>query len=326
MRIDMLATGENVRSKGGTLPWAASLTVHFAALFALLLIPATTAPPLTTPEHNTVVIPLIYRPPTPIRPVPKEFARTPLLVPRSIPQPRPVRAVEVREMPAMISEHPRPATIVAPTPVTEAVAPEVPLAQPKLKVVDLPSRPEPVKTGVFGGPGQTPNGHTPAPRLEVQTGGFGGPAGNAPPSNAAASGSGVQTGGFGDATSSGLSSGNRRPALVADAGFGSGTLQAAPPRRAETSAPAETPVEVLWKPKPVYTDEARAKKLEGDVTLEVVFRASGSVQVVRVVHGLGHGLDESARTAAEQIRFRPGKKDGVPVDRTGLVLITFEMS
>jgi TonB family protein len=58
----------------------------------------------------------------------------------------------------------------------------------------------------------------------------------------------------------------------------------------------------------------------------VVFRATGDVHVIRVVRGLGSGLDESARTAAEQIRFRPGKKDGVAVDRTGVVTITFELS
>ena len=33
--------------------------------------------------------------------------------------------------------------------------------------------------------------------------------------------------------------------------------------------------------------------------------ASGQVVVQGVVHGLGHGLDEEARRAAQQIRFRP---------------------
>jgi TonB family protein len=113
--------------------------------------------------------------------------------------------------------------------------------------------------------------------------------------------------------------------VVAAAGFGSTAVQNAPAHRVEAGA-AETPVEVIWKPKPLYTEEARAKKLEGNVTLEVVFRATGEVQVIRVVRGLGSGLDESARSAAEQIRFHPGKKDGVPVDRTGLVQITFELS
>ncbi len=196
----------------------------------------------------------------------------------------------------------------------------------QLKTTDLPPRPPaPVKTGVFGDPGQAPNGHVPAARLEVQTGGFGGP--GATPAPGRGNSAQVHTGGFGDAGAGGPgSSGNGRSGVVADAGFGNANVQGAPVHRVENAAPAETPVEVLWKPKPVYTSEARAKKLEGNVTLEVVFRASGDVHVIRVVRGLGSGLDESARAAAEQIRFRPGKKDGVAVDRTGVVTITFELS
>ena len=74
-----------------------------------------------------------------------------------------------------------------------------------------------------------------------------------------------------------------------------------PPRRTakvkQTAAVSNTkPVEILFKPKPVYTDEARCKKIEGDVLLQVVFTASGEVKVERVVQGLGYGLDESAET------------------------------
>jgi TonB family protein len=67
-------------------------------------------------------------------------------------------------------------------------------------------------------------------------------------------------------------------------------------------------------------------KLEGEVSLEVVFAADGSVQVVRVVRGLGHGLDESAQRAASQIRFRPSTRDGVPVDTRATIHITFELT
>ncbi len=112
---------------------------------------------------------------------------------------------------------------------------------------------------------------------------------------------------------------------MADAGFGNAAAQGSA-RRSVQTAPAETPVEVLWKPKPVYTEEARAKRIQGNVTLEVVFRASGEIHVNRVVRGLGSGLDESARAAAEQIRFRPSRKDGVAVDYTGMVQIVFELS
>ena len=196
----------------------------------------------------------------------------------------------------------------------------------------LPPRPPasaaPVKTGMFGSPVDTVNGHIPSSRLEVRTGGFGGTDGNRGQASPSGNGTGVHTGGFGDSTGSGAgrsSSGAGR--AVADAAFGSAAQQVPPARRAEAPpAPAETAVEVMWKPKPLYTAEARAKNLEGNVTLEVVFLATGNIQVVRVVRGLGCGLDESARNAAEQIRFHPGKRGGVPVDRTGLVQITFELS
>ena len=56
----------------------------------------------------------------------------------------------------------------------------------------------------------------------------------------------------------------------------------------------EQPVEILFKPTPAYTDEARALKLEGDVILEVEFSASQGILVLRVVRGLGHGLNEAA--------------------------------
>src|SRR2546429_2735180 len=52
---------------------------------------------------------------------------------------------------------------------------------------------------------------------------------------------------------------------------------------------------------PAYTEEARRLRIEGEVVLEVVFGASGKLHVVRVVRGLGHGLDENAVRAAEQI-------------------------
>ena len=52
------------------------------------------------------------------------------------------------------------------------------------------------------------------------------------------------------------------------------------------------PAEVISKPTPAYTAEARNLRIEGEVVLEVVFEASGKLRVLRVVQGLGHGLDE----------------------------------
>jgi TonB family protein len=50
------------------------------------------------------------------------------------------------------------------------------------------------------------------------------------------------------------------------------------------------------------------------------------VRVVQVVQGLGHGLDEAAVHAAEQIRFKPATRDGQPSDSTAKLHIVFQLT
>ena len=57
-----------------------------------------------------------------------------------------------------------------------------------------------------------------------------------------------------------------------------------------------------------------------------VAEASGRVRVLRVVRGLGHGLDESAVRAAQQISFRPALRDGQPADSTAVLHIIFQLA
>jgi TonB family protein len=95
---------------------------------------------------------------------------------------------------------------------------------------------------------------------------------------------------------------------------------------ARVATPQTSPVEVLSKPTPEYTAEARQQKVEGEVVLEVEFGASGTIQVIRVVRGLGHGLDESAIAAARQIRFKPATRDGLAVSSTGRLHILFQLA
>jgi TonB family protein len=82
----------------------------------------------------------------------------------------------------------------------------------------------------------------------------------------------------------------------------------------------------VFKPSPEYTDEARNARIEGTVTLELEFTAAGDVRVLRVVRGLGHGLDEAAERAALRIRFKPAQSDGRNVDSRATVHITFRLS
>jgi len=62
-----------------------------------------------------------------------------------------------------------------------------------------------------------------------------------------------------------------------------------------------------------YTPTARSAGIEGTVVLDLVVNADGTTSDIRVVQGLGHGLDEAARDALRSCRFTPGEKAGVAV-------------
>jgi TonB family protein len=85
-------------------------------------------------------------------------------------------------------------------------------------------------------------------------------------------------------------------------------------------------VEILSKPRPAYTEEARRMRIEGEVLLDILFAAAGQVRVLETVRGLGHGLDESAIAAAETIRFRPAERAGIATESTAIVHIVFQIA
>lgn len=240
----------------------------------------------------------------------------------------------------------------------EAKAPEIDKAFVAANIdtvrPDQPKRPkEEVKVGTMSSGNATP-ATVHAPVEKVQTGGFGDPAGlpgkgnpnahlivNASGMNTLPNGPGYGNGtggdkgirgtvastGFGSGTANPPPSGGKKGGSVQSGGFGDASAAAeAPKKKAADAGPADTPVTILDKPKPEYTAEGRTMRLEGDVTLEVVFLANGHVQVNRVVSGLGHGLDESAQKAAQQMKFKPALREGQPVDYPARVRIEFRLA
>ncbi len=293
--------------------------------------------PLATPP---TAVPLPPKPPQvrakvqPPPPVPVE----PPHIAKLVAPPRPVA--------------PKPRPVEAATPEVKPVFQAAHLDSPKSE----PARPrEEVKTGVLLSTGSAAPATVNRPIHEVQTGGFGDPdglPGNGDPSkraNIAHRGSWDLPGGPGYGNGTGGANGVR--GTVASAGFGNGVAIAgnggrgghgtvhpsgfgdatatpeAPRHVAAAATPALQPVEILAKPDPVYTEEARRLRLEGEVLLEVVFPASdGEVRVIRIIRGLSHGLDEAAVRAAQQIRFKPARRDGQPVDFPATVHIVFQMA
>ena len=191
-----------------------------------------------------------------------------------------------------------------------------------------------VQTGGFGDPnGLQGTGKQNAKLYAAQTGSFEMPAGAGQGNGSGGAkgikgtvasadfGNGIANGGNGDGRSSGHGSG------VATGGFGSEQVVHNAPKIVQAdSGPPTNSVEITFKPQPVYTDEARNLKLEGEVLLEVMFGSNGSLHVNRVVRGLGHGLDEAAIAAANKMRFKPALRNGQPVDSTAIVHVSFQMA
>ena len=109
-------------------------------------------------------------------------------------------------------------------------------------------------------------------------------------------------------------------------GFGTAERGEARPRPEREAQAAARALKILSKPKPVYTAKAREERVEGEVAVRVRFSATGSVDVLEIVSGLGYGLDEAAAEAARAIRFEPAEQDGRPVDVTATIRIVFQMA
>jgi TonB family protein len=287
-------------------------------------------------------------------------------VPPPIPQePAPVKHFQVPEPKLAEPVAPRPEAMRVPlqlvqkrAPLPEEQAPKVALDLKKEVLPDVKAsipRP-PVKTNVFStGSSATPT--MAAAPAKVQTGGFGDPNGvpasdtHGKPVTIAQAGSfdmpagpgyGNGTGGskgargvvastgFGNGVATGTSSGKISGSrdAVRQGGFGDADVVAstqAKPKAPEAVAKTR-PAEITFKPQPTYSEEGRKLKIEGEVLLDVVFSSTGQIHVVKVVRGLGHGLDESAVHAAEKIQFKPALKDGQPTDFEAVLHIMFQLA
>jgi protein TonB len=189
---------------------------------------------------------------------------------------------------------------------TDVVSPN-PLATPSLSIPTLKRPRDGVQTGAFAGHDGAEDGD---PRAGLNRGR-----------------GGVVNAKFSEGMPGGVRGGTANRAGVLQGSFSSDlAAEPASKPRGPSQAPPGTPVHITDKPRPVYTPEGRAKKIEGEVLLEVVFRASGEVQVQSVLRGLGYGLDESAENAARQIKFRPAQKNGQSIDSAAVIHIVFELA
>jgi len=293
-----------------------------------------TFPSLTVPEKPA------WKPPRPVArlTVPMEQPKTPALL---------APPVIHLETPKLQSKIP---SVTVPEPPSPAPASAV--ALPRLP----PKEQIPVRTGLFGGAPESVTLKLPA--KAVQTGGFGDPNGLRGQAQGGSLGNVPKLGSFDlpEGPGYGNGTGGRQGSrgTIASAGFGSGvagsgvgrggggtggarvttgsfekTAPVAPSSAAQPRVPPPTEfqaIEILFKPSPVYTDEARRLGIQGEVALSVVFLANGTIRVVGVVKSLGYGLDQTAEQAATQIRFKPAQRSGQPTDFPATLRIEFRLA
>ena len=291
-----------------------------------------------------------------------ELIPMPSLQPEAVKVKPPVQPLHAKLLPAApVFEAPKltvPREIRAPKPkVEEEVAPKIAVntfTPTVLKQVTGGARPSLIiHTGEFGS-SATPTVN--APIQKVQTGGFGDPDGVQGQGKANAHLVVANSGAFdlpqGAGTGNGSGGAKGVKGTIASAGFGNGIAQGSQGdgrsnghatvqtagfaeqqvahngtrQQQADNLPATSPVEILSKPNPVYTQEARSLHLEGEVLLEVMFGANGQLHVNRVVRGMGHGLDKAAIEAANKMRFKPAQHYNQPIDSTATVHVVFQLA
>src|ERR1700733_9035945 len=292
--------------------FSAGFGLQCLAVAALVIIPML-LPQKMDLFHRYSVMPIEAPPivawkPQPVQPAPK---------------PTPVKREIVKPI-----EPPKVAVVEPPKPKIYSPVVTAPIAKPATARKNTPTPDVPVVAKAF--PDQNPPSSMGSsaiptlrkPREAVQTGGFGDPDGVAPNGKTNRAANIAVAGSFdlppGPGTGNGTGGAKGAKGVIASTGFGNGvavggpggsnhgTVQqggfadehavAAGPRVKQAAAVSNTsPLHILSKPTPAYTDEGRTKKIEGEVLLEVVFTATGEVKVQRGGQGLVYGLDDSAK-------------------------------
>jgi periplasmic protein TonB len=124
-------------------------------------------------------------------------------------------------------------------------------------------------------------------------------------------------GGFGSASGGGIGSGigaGLGPGTGGD--YGGGVMSVG----GGVTAP-----QVIHQVDPDFTEQARAARLQGQVTIQLIVDSNGNPEDMQVVHHLGMGLDQKALEAVQQYRFRPAMYHGRPVPVRLIVEVNFHL-
>lgn len=87
----------------------------------------------------------------------------------------------------------------------------------------------------------------------------------------------------------------------------------------------KVPAVPIYSPNPEFTEQARRAGVHGSVTLAFTVGIDGRVQEVKVLRGLGYGLDEKAIEAVQSWRYEPALEEGKPIESKMYVEVSFHL-
>ena len=325
-----------------------SLVVNGVALLLLVVLGVTAKKVLKPAEVTTLTAPTVVpkEPPPPLPPPPK-LPKPPVMKVEVPPPPVDVPQIEVPEppkiQPVITKAAPTPAP---PNPAPKAVTPPPaprPVAVSIAQAASVPNNdvhPSAIRLGSMSNPINNTSGPAVSPVNLGRSGAPGMPAGNTglgAPSKIAIAGSGSPNGSMGGRDNGpqpirGINTGvagATGPSTARPIGAVQIARNNAPPPvsvERPNAAPPKSAPKLLYKPRPEYTEEARQMHLEGTVYVKIHVSAAGTVSVVGVQSGLGHGLDQAAVRAVQGMRFQPAMQNGQPADWDGIVNINFQLA
>ena len=338
----VLDTGR--QSKASTVT---SLVLNCVAACVIVVISA--AATRQTIEHNKKLVELVM----PITEKKPDLPKPKIIPPKPKPELAKVEPriklpdVKTPEPPKPIVRMDTPKPVIMPAPPQKVVAMAAPqvvnLGHPQAaSIPNNDAHPSPVRLGVTDSP--INNLHGPAvspvalgrgvPGMSASNTGSGPPAskvnlGSGQPDGQAVRGGGaVAVVGIPHGVPGGTGPLNATGRVAGPVNLGQNEPPSAPhPAQASADAPKVKPPRVTYKPRPEYTAEARQLHLEGLVSVRIRVLADGSVEVLGITNGLGHGLDESARRAVMATKFEPATDaSGRPVTWDGVVNVAFQLA
>jgi protein TonB len=327
---------------------ATSLVVNLLIAFVAIVISMATT---QTIQNSQKIATLIEAPvPKPVETpkpkiIPPKIKMPPIakVEPPKITVPQ-VRAPELPKQPVIKMEQPKP--LLAPAPPKQIVAMAAPkvvnLGHPQAaSVVNHDAHPTAVRLGSSDSPISNLHGPAVAPvnlargMPGVNSANTGnGPAatkvnlGNGSPGGTSIHGNGVvAVAGIPHGVPGGTGPLNSTGRVAGPVNLGQNEPPAQARQASLASAPQIKAPKVIYKPKPVYTEEAIAKHVEGVVSVHIRVLQNGSVEVLSVTKPLGYGLDDSARRAIMATKFEPATDaSGHPVVWDGVVNVAFELA